>query len=319
MEDDIKLARHEEDASDKIHGFYRTAEGRTFLRTMYRRYLARVSSIFGDTKIAEMIADENVDRRGEVRRTRAALRRWADEGQSELWLKDAGKTLRVMKRLEAQIMLEPATAEVCDDRAASIRALDTANALAIFFHGAKPSKVQSAPSHEVRDVEGIFQIVRVTRGGLVDDDGTYSAKTFCKFSRHETFQFLLVQEVTVPAHIPGERPNFTRRRGGFAFVLPSMKIVRFMIEYADPTNRWIDTYRVLDVSYTVTKDGLKPDFSGPDMRFIKAFVTADDIKGTTFEGSGALWDDETALHRSDTDLAKSLDQYFSSIMWDIPL
>ena len=93
-DDDIKLGSKGVTSPDDVHGFYATAPGRNFLRTLYPRYILRVG--FGDTKLASNIADEtaiNQDKENEL--TEQALKRWVKKQQKELWVRDGRKTLRV--------------------------------------------------------------------------------------------------------------------------------------------------------------------------------------------------------------------------------
>lgn len=119
-----------------IYGFYKTAEGRNFLRALFGPFLNRVD--FREGKVASIIADTSGSpdaQKREVEATRSALRRWHKNGQVELWPKDSEKNLRYLARIEAEMMHLSDFAEIFEDQVLTQSKVQVGNGLAMCFYG----------------------------------------------------------------------------------------------------------------------------------------------------------------------------------------
>lgn len=317
---DIKLSAQ---PSDTIRGFYRTAEGRNFLRYVYQRYLARMKSgeataSFGDTKIASMIADDNkADQTGEVRLTRAALRRWADDDQTELWSKDQEKTQRVLRRLEGQMMLEPEIAEICEDRALTIHRSDTAHAFSNFFYGGTTlSRRQIVASLEV--YEGIFETINLDEANLRSRGRTGSmSANFIKFIRPEGGTFLIFQEFTIDdMRLSDSRITF--RRCGFAYCDDRRSLFKFTISHRDPKVRRIELLHRADEIYAPAIPADK-DAETHDIYFKTHYspIGAHGLDHSVQEF--AHFHSEVIYRREEIRELIFINKHISGNMWNIPL
>lgn len=130
---------HEVEDGTEFFGFYRSKEGREFLRQLLTPYLRRQEMGFG--KVATIISDslgnpDSQDR--EVERTKHALKRWLRDGQSELWRKDVETSRRYLRRLEGEFLAVPELREIMADTAATVQKHQSGIALANFFYGPLP-------------------------------------------------------------------------------------------------------------------------------------------------------------------------------------
>lgn len=218
-----------------IHGYFNTSEGRNFLRKLYPSYLAREPH--GDWKIATIIADDRPNDDKEIDRTRSALRRWS-AGQSELWGKDAAKSLRLMERLEHQMMLVPEISAILDDQAASIQKIDVGNALSLLFYGKNISEKYSKYVDFLSEFEGLYEC---TEGAW--DTKKHGRKFYCYYKKPKGLHFLIAHEFTLD-HQDNNRPLIKNRNSGYVFpvksVGSSMEFHRFMISHTDPKHRKVE-------------------------------------------------------------------------------
>jgi hypothetical protein len=314
MDDEIKLPS---DPSDRIHGFYKTSEGRRFLRTAYGVYRDKIR--FGDKKVAIIIADENfLDQENEINLTRSALKRWYEQGQSELWSKDISKTLRVMRRLEEQMMHEPEIAEVCNDRSAKLRTVDTAMALSNFFYAPMQKEDRSNLIGDMSDFEGVFEILWLHPNGQKYTQAPL--KHFWVIKRHDVHPFLLIQEVEISANLQTEKSPFYHRYGGFIYTTPRKSMVSFLISHKNPVERKICTFESMLLSdarenYFVD-GGHQLDDIPLDSKTIRMFSTFD---GPQWLGPREHFLTNIVIRRDKTDRGKFIMRHFSGTMWDVPL
>jgi hypothetical protein len=132
------LAHEKEHGSENL-GYFRSREGREYLRKFYQPLLRRRNC--SDGKIASVISDTYAAphvQEKEINRTKSALRRWREDGQTELWPKDPAKNLRYLKRLEVELLNQPEIREVLFDSAKTVQELQTGHILSNFFYGASP-------------------------------------------------------------------------------------------------------------------------------------------------------------------------------------
>lgn len=157
------LAYEEEDGL-KTFGYYRSKEGREFLRRLYPFYLRRVE--FGDGKVATIIADTHAnpkEEEREVSRTKQALRRWRQDGQAELWPKDSQRNARQLRRLENEYLSIIELSEVLGDRAETIQKIQSGHALARFFYGSLPfGKTNNEIAYLHAVWNGIYKVEKLT-------------------------------------------------------------------------------------------------------------------------------------------------------------
>lgn len=157
-DDTIKLGL--EDTHPKTFGFSLTKSGRDFLRQMFLIYLElRKAEGFGYGKVATIVADDSsVNEQEELDSTRQALTRWAG-GQSELWLKDLDKTIRVVSRLELEFMRLSELEEILSDQAATIYKQDIGRSLSVFYYGYRADRDQrNAVTSQLDNACGIYHI-----------------------------------------------------------------------------------------------------------------------------------------------------------------
>lgn len=156
---------YESNGGESSFGFYKSKEGREFLRRLFRPYLRRQS--MGEGKAASIISDAHANpdtQASEVDKTKSALRRWGREGQSELWPKDEEKNLRQMRRLENEFISVPELKEVLEDTAETVQKHQSGVALSFFFYGSLPpsrSDPKVAKLHE--NFEGLFSITSLVK------------------------------------------------------------------------------------------------------------------------------------------------------------
>lgn len=147
----------------KTFGYYRSKEGREFLRRLYEPYLRRVD--FGDGKVASIIADimANPDaEKREVDRTKSALRRWRRDGQVEIWPKEPNKNLRYFERIENEFASIDELREIMNDNAETIQKVQTGYALASFFYGSLPyGKTKDDIGYLHGRLSGLFRISKL--------------------------------------------------------------------------------------------------------------------------------------------------------------
>ncbi len=149
---------HEVEKGVQFFGFYRSKEGREFLRKLFEPYLRRQS--IGEGKAATIIADShpNSDYQDrEVDKTKSALRRWRNDGQNELWPKDEEKNLRCLQRLENEFLAVQELREIMEDTAETVQKHQTGIAFANFFYGALPARYADPEIEELHfQFEGLY-------------------------------------------------------------------------------------------------------------------------------------------------------------------
>lgn len=256
--DEVRLPLRSTDPSDDVHGFYASDAGRRYLRHAYIAYLdiAKAGQLigkgYGETAFAGAIADEvSFDQKVENKRTEVALRRWAHVGQAEIWARDADKNLRVMRRLEQRLMLEPDIEQILSDRAVSIRSLDIAHAFGSFFVGGRYRASNGSLMHALAQMNGVYRVlsrVSATYPRRHQYDGN-----FWIFRRHDELPCVSVQEFSM-SHRPGDiTPSYQRRRAGFVILAENGALMRLMVDHANPAARWVESYKP-DRKRMVTED-----------------------------------------------------------------
>lgn len=308
-----------------VFGFYRTSEGREFLRDAYRRYLKRPSSrqkhTYGDTKVASLVADRNYQSQlAEDRKTRAALKRWAEDGQRELWRNDADKTLRVLARLEAEMMAEPDIAEIFEDRASTLRKTTIANSLSSFFYGEKYQKELIELSSALKKYEGVFAVLPA-RDILLNLEGYCMERlfTYCRFELHPDYPFLVAQEVTIADKEGATGLIYRRSRSGFVFVGYDGALVRFVVSLENPWSRWVEVYRPMREPHRghldYAEQGLLPD----DLCFHIEMASVSSVDGELVHEDRAMYLEGVVFRKENSDISDEINKHFASVMWDIPL
>ncbi|MEZ5887521.1 MAG: hypothetical protein R3D56_11675 [Paracoccaceae bacterium] len=139
---------------ESAFGFYKSKEGREFLRQLFKHYLRRQN--LGEGKVATIIADsfaQSEKQEREVDRTKSALRRWSRDGQGELWPKDQNKNLRSLRRLENEYLSVTEIREVLQDTAETIQKHQSGIALSNFFYGA--SKIEQI-NEDIDQIQSSF-------------------------------------------------------------------------------------------------------------------------------------------------------------------
>lgn len=304
----IKLPIGRGEGAD-VHGFYRTAEGRKFLREMYPVYKARET--FGERKIVTLISDvSHLDQDTEYDNTRSALRRWSS-GQGEMW-KESEKTLRVMRRLEWHMMRLQPIREVLDDQAAEIRKFDTGNSLAILLYGSRllGDNKGAVPQLLNRNV-GLFQMTRIVEH--LSGTARTTPNIFAYYRRPPEALFLLTQhfwrrEQDADAH------EMNDRWVGFAYPMPSGEIFRFLIDYARPEIRNFEMMLPVESDYYIHRE-MGPE--GVVFDIAQSIFSFDGVKKDKF-----TWDrpNRRVNHSRKIDgIGDVKSDFLDKLSWDIPL
>lgn len=259
------------------------------------------------------MADSRED--GEVRKTSQALRRWATQGQAELWQGELSKTIRVADRLEHLMSLEDSVREIMEDRAASIRKLDFASALANFYYGPYPAFDRALLRQRLASYVGTHTIWARSHDNESRDLLYYESDTHFRLELHDELPVLTVQEFDLV------EDRAQARRSGFQFVGETGTLIRYLISSEDPRIRWVEILH---------ETKLDPGHPIPSAAK-RYFVTVSTLDLVSSDGSALHrstistgWvknysNDDILVNTARMEVKRRSDAQFSSIMWEVPL
>lgn len=319
-------------AGQVVYGFHQTFEGRKFLRFAYRRYIAIRRLREGPKapahgKVALIVADPQPQHQEkEDEKTTSALRRWADENQTELWAGDTDKTLRVMERLEELISTEVEIAEILEDRAADLRRIDFANAISAFFYPVSPHS-RAVVRQALTKLCGVFSSqLEGEPAGFVSPDFKQMG-IFYRAVLHDYLPLISIQEFTLSKDLSyvcdfetlSLEPLVSDRRAGFAFVGDKGQVIRFMVTHRAPGIRWLETWEPdsipRDAHHLLGKVGM--------FRVATKHVNMENKGIAEFEEAIHGLHTASSYSRLITIPSESIVNYindkFADIQWDIPI
>lgn len=254
---------HETVDGESSLGFYRSKEGREFLRRLFKPYLRRQN--MGEGKVATIIADghanpDTQDR--EVDRTKSALRRWSKDGQSEIWPKEPEKNLRCLRRLENEYLSVQELREIMEDTAETIQKHQAGIAFSHFFYGALPVD-QTDP--EVKSIQQEFE-------------GIYEANVLVQEPAQDGFEHIkkeIAEELAKEVRKHGLAPNVIQiDPGRFNFddaIIDTRETPGFVISPSHPT-RFVRLVCVPNRNFMLVqefrKDYKKDEFDRPRLMSI---------------------------------------------------
>lgn len=214
---------------DGIYGYYRTKEGREFLRALCPVLIRRTQ--FKEQKIASIISDVKATEE-ELRQVRSALIRW-QAGQGELWQKDALKNEKHLRRLEVFMMSVDECRELLEDKAAGVWREDIGEALSIYISGMNPTQrdkqIAAVNSGNVPflmsdEDELVEQLIAVRTKHLLADRANYYHWLLPVPER----PFLQAQVIKVAWPVKRSRMLVLAHYTGYAIPSPDGKIYRFL-------------------------------------------------------------------------------------------
>lgn len=305
---------------EETHKFYESDEGRALLRDLYPIFVSFVP--FGARKIASLVADLKPNgQRKEDELTRSALKRWAESGQSYLW-RSVSKSLRVLERLEVEMMAVPEIKEVLDDRAISIAQLGFATGVEKFFYGTLLNRVSRNYrdlQSRLNEVEGVYKISDTS---FEEDDYSKvvtesTVAQYCFFSLVPDYSFLITNTFELDTSL--DYPVYRKGSVGFSYVGANGEIYRFLIDRANPELRTIEFLEPHGYNAFGYED-FDPEFVTGTERYVSAFV----VGAQSFEEfwkirqSGVL-NYDVIYEPASLVVEKLVRKHFSGIIWEIPI
>lgn len=306
------------------YGYYRTAEGREFLKFCYRRYLANLKTRSGDKlhshgKAALAVAAKNASAQGkEDAKTIQALRRWSED-QDALW-KDKEQNISALERLEEFLCMDSEIVELMEDRAISNARSNFMSALNLFFNVAASDHEAAVLRQKLSKYVGVFSI-----HAEYDDHHErynpyfYSTDNYFRAELHSDFPVLSIQEFCI--ELRHKSQIITQRRAGFACVGESGDVYRFMISHIDPAARWIEFMkprrRPENAVHLSSSDELYVVTTSPVDQLGKNL--AEQTKSSMVKGFYPLTTERIMINRADAKTQEYVNYYISGIQWDVVL
>lgn len=241
-------------SSEENFGFHLSKEGRSFLQALFNGYKRRTG--FGEGKIASIVSDSfpsNEAQSREVDRLKSALRRWSKDSQSELWPKDPTKNIRLLARLETEMMAVEEMRKILSDVAQTDLKIQIGLSLSNFIYGKSNQEMESKVQKMSQNLCGTYQTYVIEpapdfgRNDIAEEEriekGDVKAlREYYRFSPVQGCAFVLAQKFFLSGKFENyedanRQTSIEQLFSGFAFPLHENEIHVFLTSHGPHRER----------------------------------------------------------------------------------